>query len=86
MASFNMNNFDLSSAPTTEYFNRGKNKGDPELQLTLMRKNRTLYTRNNLNERQRELFDYVIDNPHDIVLLQAGPGTNELIYVNVWKF
>lgn len=74
MTSINMQNFDLSHTPTTEYFNRGKNKGDPELQLTLMRKNRTLYTRDNLNDAQRELFDYAMSHPNDIILLQAGPG------------
>lgn len=74
MTSIKMKNFDLSRLPTTEYGNRGKNKGDPELQWKLMRKNRTLYTKENLNERQRELFDYAMQHPKDIILLQAGPG------------
>uniref|UniRef100_A0A0C9QFT6 XcpR protein n=1 Tax=Fopius arisanus TaxID=64838 RepID=A0A0C9QFT6_9HYME len=72
-----MKNFDLSCKPTTEYTNRGKNRGNVNRQMELLHKNRSIYTPDNLNECQKELFDYTMEHPHDIILLQAGPGSGK---------
>lgn len=73
-ACINLKNFDYSRMPTNEYVNRGKNKNTSYYSVEYYRKNELLYSKNNLNEGQRALFDYIIENPNNIILLQAGPG------------
>lgn len=63
-----------SSKPSTIYSSRGKNKGSDYDVEANYEYGLNFYKKERLNQQQRELFDWVIDNPSKIALLQAGPG------------
>lgn len=66
---FRVNNqIAASIRPVDRYTERQK----PELRHDLQ-----LYTRDHLNAQQRRVFDHATRNLHDILLVQAGPGTGK---------
>lgn len=69
-----LKNFNYDRKPTTIYENRNKNKGFSGDKRTDRKTAQVLYKKENLNTKQRELFDHVVTHTNDIVLLQAGPG------------
>lgn len=73
-----LKNFNFSIKPSTVYGSRGKHKGSAESNEYNFKHDAEFHTIERLNAQQRELFDWVLDNPNGIALLQAGPG--ESIY------
>lgn len=69
-----LKNIKYSIKATTAYYNRGKNKGNPESNESNFKRDYELHKIERLNKQQRELYDWVIGNPNSITLLQAGPG------------